>query len=81
MEEISLCDLRLWEPEKAGDHIMLGISSVGASHGSAGWPHAGGAVHSLVSLELRVPLVWLTSEEQMLLPREKHGKGQCVLSV
>lgn len=32
---------------------MLRISSVGAAHGSAGWPHAGGGVHNLVSLELR----------------------------
>lgn len=27
----------------------------------------------MVSLELRVPLVWLTRGEQMLLPREKHS--------
>lgn len=26
---------------------------MGAAHGSAGWPHAGGGVHNLVSLELR----------------------------
>lgn len=52
---------------------MLGIWSVGASCGSAGRPRAGGGVLNLVSLELRVPLVWLTRGEQMLLPREKHS--------
>lgn len=32
---------------------MLGICSVGASHGSAGWPRAKGGIHNLVPLELR----------------------------
>lgn len=68
---ISGCDSQ--QRQVLADHIMLGISSVGASHGSAGWPRARGGVHNLVSSELRVPLLWLTSEEQMLLSWEKHS--------
>lgn len=45
------CDTQ--QREVLRKYAVLGISSVETSSGSAGWTHARGDVHNLVSLELK----------------------------
>lgn len=59
---------------------MLGICSVGASHGSAGWPRAKGGIHNLFPLELR-GAPGLVTQRGTDAPVQGEallwGKGQC----